>query len=511
MQAQGQVVLSRATPCPPKKPSLNKVDWGGAVAYLHRLAGRRENGFIISGSSRWDRRKTERLARVNVTVESLAPCKKLMRVEVAATEVDEMFATVLKEYLKFAELPGFRPGKAPRDMVAKRFDKGITEEVRKRLIPKAYQDAVKEQKLDVIGNPDMEEIQFGRGQAMQLAFTVETAPEFELPEYKGLVAKRETTTVTDEDVQKALTMLRERGVTYNTVERTVVVGDIVVVNYTGTSDGKPLTEFAPAAQGLTESKEFWIDTGANNFIPGFVEQLVGAAAKEKRTVNIEFPAEFVAPQLVGLKAVYEVEVVEVKEKVVPALDEAFAKSLEAESIEKLTEGVRKDLENELTFKKNREVRNQLVSQLIQKVDFDLPESAVEIETRNAVYNIVNENQRRGVGKDIIEQQKDAIYSAANGSAKVRVKTNFLLRKIAEKQDIKVSQEEVAARIQYLAGAYNIPLEQFVKDLKERNGVMEIYDQVAFGKVLDFIQENAVIEDVPPGSLAPQPADQPAAS
>jgi trigger factor len=438
---------------------------------------------------------------VNVTVENLAPCKKLVRVEIESKDVDAAFDSMIKNFQREAALPGFRPGKAPRDMIAKRYEKDIQEEVKKKLIPEAYRKALDEQKLDVVGYPDIEEIQFGRGQALQFAATVETAPEFQLPEYKGLPVKRETTTVTDADLERAITMLRERQMEYKTVDRAAQTGDVAVVNYTGTTDGKPITDIAPTAKGLTEQKNFWINLDQSSFIPGFGEQLVGAKAGDKRTVNVDFPADFVTPQLANLKGVYEVEVVGVKEKVVPPLDDAFAISYGAENLEKLREGVRKDLENELNYKKERSLRNQLVQQLLGRVTFDLPESVVSQETRNVVYDIVNENQKRGVSKEMIEGQKEQIYSAAADTAKSRVKVNFLLRKIAEKEDIKVSQEEVAARIQHLAGMYQIPPEQFVKDLQKRNGIVEIYDQVASEKTLVFLEKNAQVEDVPAATPA----------
>jgi trigger factor len=434
---------------------------------------------------------------VNVTVENLAPCKKLVRVEVESQEVDKAFESMIKDFQRQASLPGFRPGKAPRDMVVKRYEKDIQDEVKKKLIPDSYRKAIEEQKLEVVGYPDIEEIQFARGQNLQFAATVETAPEFELPEYKGLPAKRETTQVTDADVDRAINMLRDRQTNFNTVDRAVQNGDVAVVNYTGTSDGKPLTEIAPTAKGLTEQKGFWINIDKNSFIPGFADQLVGAKAGDKRTVNVDFPADFVTPALANKKGVYEVEVVEVKEKVLPAVDDAFAKTYGAESLDKLKEGVRKDLENELTFKKNRSVRNQLVEELLKKVSFELPESSVNNETRNVVYNIVQENQQRGIPKEVIEQQKDQIYSAANDSAKTRVKAAFIFQKIAEKEGIKVSQEEVAQRVHQMAGMYQVPVDKFVKDLQQRNGIVEIYDQIANEKVLDFIQQNAKIEDVAP--------------
>ena len=439
---------------------------------------------------------------MNVTVENLAPCKKLVRIEIEAAQVDETFEAITKDYQKQAALPGFRPGKAPRDMILKKYEQDIKDEVKRKLTSDSYRQALTEKKLEVLGYPDIEEIQFGKGQPLLYAATVETAPEFELPDYKGLPVKVEARTVTDDDMTRAFDTLRQQQVSFATVERTAQTNDIAVVNYTGTTEGKPITELAPTAKGLTEQKNFWVEMDAKTFIPGFAEQLLGAKAGDKRTVNVDFPADFVTPALQGKKGVYEVEVVEVKEKVLPVRDDVFAKSLGAESLEKLNEGVRRDLENELTSSKNKSVRNQLIRSLLDRVNFELPESAVAQETKNVVYDIVRENQKRGVSRDLIEQQKDQIYSAASSGAKERVKVSFLLQKIAEKEDIKVGQDEIAQRIGALAQAYQIPPDKFIKDLQKRNGVVEIYDQLMNEKVVDMLQQNAKIEEVPAGSLAP---------
>ena len=424
-----------------------------------------------------------------------------MRVEVDAQKVDETFASITRDFQKHASLPGFRPGKAPRDMVLRKYEKDIEDEVKKKLISDSYRNAVEEQKLDVLGYPDIEEIQFGRGQTLQFAATIETAPEFQLPEYKGLPVKREARTVTDDDMARALDALREQQMSFNTVDRPAQTGDIAVVNYTGTIDGKPITEIAPTAQGLTEKKNFWVEMQSNSFIPGFADQLLGAKAGEKRTVNVDFPADFVTPQLAGNRGVYEVEIVEVKEKGLPVVDDAFAKSFGAENVEKLREGVRRDLENELKFKIDRSIRGQVIRGLLERVQFELPESAVNQQTRSTVYDIVRENQKRGISREQIEQEKDRIYAAATQGARERVKAAFLMQKIAEKEDIKVGQDEVARRISTLAAMRQIPAEELLKDLQKRNALIEIYDQIMNEKVMDFLQANAKIEDVPPGTLS----------
>ena len=400
---------------------------------------------------------------MNITVENLAPCKKLVRVEVAATVVDETFEAITKDFQKQASLPGFRPGKSPRAMVLKKYEADIKAEAKRKLIGDAYRNALAEKKIEAIGQPDIEEIQFDHGQPLLFAATVETAPEFELPEYKGLPLKRELKEVTEADVDRALELLARQQVTFETVARELRTGDVAVVNYTGTVDGKPITDLAPTAMGLTEQKSFWVDMTSDSFIAGFADQLAGAKAGEQRTVNVDFPADFVTKELAGLKGVYAVEVVEVKEKHTPAIDDAFAKGYGASDLAVLRAGVRRDLENELKSSQEKSVRGQLIGGLLSRVNFDLPEVVVAQETRHVVYNIVQENTKRGVGRELIEQQKDEIYSAAARSAKDRVKLSFLVQRIAAKENLQVAQEEVVQRVQALALAYQIPVEKFIKD------------------------------------------------
>ncbi len=439
---------------------------------------------------------------MNVTVENLSPCKKLVRFEVDAKAVDEAFGSVTKDFMKHAKMPGFRPGKAPEAMVTKQYAKDIEEEVKRKLIGDAYRQGIKEHKFNVVGYPDIEEIQFNRGQPLQFAATIEINPEFELPEYRGLPAKRETAVVTDEDVTKAIDALRSQAADFKKVDREVKEGDYVVVNYTGTSEGKPLTEIAPTARGLTEQKGFWVEVKPDSFIPGFAQQLIGAKAGDKRTVNVDFPAEFVTPQLAGKKATYEVEVAEVKEKTLPELNDALAKTYGADDLEKLRAGVRQDLQNELNSRQKRSIRNQLVKALSEKVSFDLPESTLQVETRNVVYEMVSENQRRGVPKELMEQKKDEIYNAAQGIAKERLKVSFVFHKISEKEGIRAEQHEMNTRITLMAQANQMAPQKFLQELEKRNGVAEVYQQIIHEKVLDFLHENAKIEDVPAAAAVP---------
>lgn len=439
---------------------------------------------------------------MNVTIEELTPCKKLLRIEVPAQEVDTAFNNTAQEFLRQVRLPGFRPGKAPRAMVLQKFESDILSEVKRRLVPDSYRKALKDHQLNPVGYPDIQEVQFGRGVALMFNATVETAPSFELPEYKGLPAKVPNTQVTDEDVDRALGILRDRQAKYDTVNREAKEGDIAVVNYTGTCDGKPIIETAPTAKALTEQKNFWVNIAKDSFIPGFSEQLIGAKKGDHRTVTVTFPPDFVTAALAGKQGQFAVEIAEVKERRLPEIDQAFAESYGAETPEKLRTGVREDLENELKSKKSRDTRNQIIKALLDSVKFELPEGVVAAETRNVVYQIVQENQNRGIGKEVIEQQKDQIYSAANAGAQERVKAAFIFRKIAEKEGIKVEQKELNLRVHMMAQQYQMPVEKFVKDLEKRGGAGEIYDQLMNEKVIKFLEESAKLEEVDPKQLEP---------
>ncbi|MBU6411500.1 MAG: trigger factor, partial [Verrucomicrobia bacterium] len=203
----------------------------------------------------------------------------------------------------------------------------------------------------------------------------------------------------------------------------------------------------------------------------------------------------VTKELAGKKGVFEVEILEVKERRPPAIDDEFAKKYGAESLENLQAGVRVDLENELKYSQSKALRGQIIRGLLGCVNFDLPESPVAQETKNVVHDIVRENFKRGITREMIEKQTDEIYAAAASNAKDRVKLAFLVQRIAQQEKIAVTEEEVLRRAQALAAIYEIPFEKFIKDVQKRNGVHELYDQVAHEKVLAFLEQHAKIEEV----------------
>lgn len=459
----------------------------------------------LSGSQACERREAPKFGKaiVNVTVETLAPCKRLLRIEVEPAQVDAAFEEITRDFQKEARLPGFRPGKAPKDLVAKRYENEIQSEAKRKLVSDSYRQAISEQKLNVVGHPDVEEIQFSRGQPLQFAVTLEIAPDFALPTYKGISARRDPTPVTEADIERALKMLAERQAKFETVPRELKEGDIAVVNYKGTVDGHPITDLAPTARGLAQKDNFWINVDQASFLPGFGLQLVGLKAGDKKTITIDFPSDFVTPQLAGKKAAYEVEIVENKQKILPAFDDAFAQSLDAPSIDKLREGVRADLQNELNQKRGRDLRKHVTQALLDQIQTDLPESLVEQETKRIVYHIVSENTERGVSKEALDAEKEGIYASAATTARERVKASFAFQRIAEKEGIRVEQLEIATRLQAMAAQYKMPADKLVKEMEKAGSLGDVYQQLLHEKVIDLLVQYAKVEDVAP---TPAPAN-----
>jgi trigger factor len=425
----------------------------------------------------------------------------MLRFDLPAEDIQKAYDEVTKDFVKHGSVPGFRPGKAPVEMVVRQFESNILEETKRKVMSAAYQQALKDHKLAVVGLPDVEEPQegfFAKDQPYQFLVKLEVEPEFELPAYRGLPAQREVSFVSEADITRALEALRKERETYELVDGPVQEGLVAVVNYTGSCEGKPIAELAPDAPRLGREQAFWVRVAPNEFIPGFGPQLIGAKAGETREVKVTFPADFPTRTVAGKECVYAVEILRVQRPVLPELNDEFAKMWEAENLERLRDGVRSDLQNELNQKQKKSIRNQIVRGILDRVSFELPESAVAAETRNIVYDIVSDVMSQGASKEQVEKQKSEISTLADRSAKDRVKLSFVLRKIADKEGIRVTTEEFNARVAVLAGRARMAPGKFVKELEKRGVVSDVFGQILHEKVIDFLAENARIQDIEPG-------------
>ena len=434
---------------------------------------------------------------MEVTITDLSPCKKQLRIEIDAETVNAKFDAVAKDFRRHAHLPGFRQGKAPLANVMRSYGDKIGEEAKRTLMSDSYAKALKENELRPVIMPEVEELQFGHGKPFQYLATLEVTPAFEMPEYIGIEVEKERHSVNDADIAKALDTLREQRVSYADMDRPVVEDDFIVVNFTGTIDDKPITDLIKVARGLTEQKNFWLHKTQNPLIPGTVEALIGSSKGDKKTVTVTIPDDFVYEEIVGKEAKYEIEVVQVKEKSLPELDDKFAKGFGAESMDKLREGVENDLKNELEYSKKKSIRNQCVDKLLGAVNCDLPETIVNEATRAAVHNIVQQNHQRGVGKEIIEENKDKIYANAKTDAEVRVKANYILSKIAEKEGIKVTDKELSRQVAAMAAQQKIKPQKLAQQLKDNGTIYQVQEEIMNAKVIDLLEEKAKVTEIDP--------------
>ena len=443
---------------------------------------------------------------LNVELVDLGPCKKQLRFELPVEDVDAAFGEVTKQFQKQANLPGFRKGKAPLDKVQARFSQQIQDEVQKKLLNDSYRKGVEDNDLKPVLDPEVDEVNFKKGEAFSFLANIETAPEFELPEYKGIPAERPKVEVGDADVEAAINHLREGRAEYKTQDREIQDGDYVNVSFVGTIDGKPVTEISPTARGLSEQKGMPLHVNAkgeqDHFIPNFTNQLVGAKQGESRTIEVTFPGEYPAqPKLQGLKASYEVTVDEVKEKVLPELNDEFAKSWDAESLEKLQSGVREDLEANKKGDANRGVRAQVRVAYTAKLDFDVPPSFQQQELQSAVQSIVRNRRAKGESEEDVEKNKDQITAEANAEAIDRVRWFFAHKKIVEQEKIEVSREEVLRVVAMQAQQMGKDPQAYIKELAENNQIAYIQNRLLEEKVIDSMAEHADITEIDP------PADE----
>ena len=297
---------------------------------------------------------------MNIEIENLGPCKKLIRVDIPADTVSERTETTIREFGKHVSLPGFRPGKAPKHLILKSYSEKVDSEVRRQLVNDGYRQAIKEKDLHIVGSPDVEEIQFAKGQPFQFAVTVETAPSFELPTYKAVKIQKEIRSVSEEDVDRAMGVLQDRQAKFETVERGIEENDYAILDYSGQCDGKPITETAPKATSLEKKDDFWLHVHEGQFLPGFHEPLIGLKAGEQKTITLTAPEDFVIKELASKELSFDVTIKEVKVKQLPEITDEFAKQYGAENTEALREGVFNDLENELNTTQKRKVRDQLI-------------------------------------------------------------------------------------------------------------------------------------------------------
>jgi trigger factor len=433
---------------------------------------------------------------MKVEVENKPQSVSTLRIELPPEEVAKEWDEIANSFARFAKIPGYRPGKAPRSVIEKRFRKEIQDEVTKKLVSKSYRDAIAQKQLRVAALSNVEDVEFGEDKSMRFRATVVTAPEFELPDYKNIRVQLPERTVSDAEIDAALERLREQAADFVDVAgRGLQMGDFAVVDFDGAVDGRPIREIAPdASKNLQGGRKFWLHLAPENFLPGFCEQVIGMKPGETRSVRVEFAADLPVAELAGKKADYAVTLNEIKERVLPPVDDAMAaKLVPGKSLVDLRGMIAHDLEHQKKHELERAKEAQIVKFLDEHTSFDLPPPLLKNETRRALNELVHRNRERGVPDEVLKGKEKELVEGAASVAAHRLKTNFILTGIAEREAIKVTREDVDLRIRQEAARYNISSDKMRKEIEEHSGLDAFAEQILLGKTLDFLKANVSVE------------------
>ena len=433
---------------------------------------------------------------MKVEVEKQPDSISTLRIELPPEEVSKEWDEIAGSFARFAKIPGYRPGKAPRRVIEAKFRKEIQEELTKKLVSKSYREAIEEKQLRVVSLTNVEDVQFGEDKSMRFRATIVTAPEFDLPDYKNIRVEVPPTEVSAAEVDAALERLRDQTADFIDVpERGLQMEDFAVIDFEGFVEGKPISEIAPqASKNLHGGKKFWLRLAPDNFLPKFSEQILGLKPNETRTVAVDFPADFAVKELSGRQAAYNVTVREIKQRVLPPLDDDFASKLApGKTLQELRNMVEHDLEHEKEHAVERVKESQIVKYLHEHTSFELPPSILRNETRRALGELVQRNRERGVPDEMLKNNEKELVEGAAGLAAHRLRTNFILERVAEREKIEVSREDLDKRIRQEAARYNVSVEKMRKELDEHNGLNALAEQVLLGKTLDFLMANVSVE------------------
>ena len=426
-----------------------------------------------------------------------------LQIELPPEDVAKEWDAIANSFARVAKIPGYRPGKAPRAVIDKRFRKEIQEELTKKLVSKSYHEAVEREQLRVASLTNIEDVQFGENKSMRFRATVVTAPEFELPDYKQIPVQVPDTKVSDVDVDEALDRLRDQSADFVDVPaRALEMGDFAVLDFEGSVESKPISEIAPqASKNLYGGKKFWLHLAADNFLPKFCEQLIGQKPGETRLVIVHFPEDFMVKELAGKKADYAVTLRDIKEKVLPAVDDAFAaKLVPGKTLADLRQMIEHDIEHAKEHDAERAKESQIVKFLHEQTQFELPPALLQNETRRALAELVQQNRERGVTDEMLKEKEKELIDGAASLAAHRLKTNFILHRIAEREKIQVVKEDIDFRLKQEAARYDISPEKMRKELQQKDALDDVAEQILLGKTLDFLKANVSVETVQESTL-----------
>ena len=428
--------------------------------------------------------------KTQVALVDVSQVKKDLTIEVATEEVNAEFEKMYQAYSQHVRVPGFRPGKVPRNILKQRFAEDVKDEVLKRLLPHALEHAITDHKLHVVGEPRIDDVSFAEGTPLRFKVSLEVLPDFELKEYKGLKATKRVRQVKDGDVEDVINHWREQAAESVMVEdRPAQTGDLVSVNLVG----KYVDPQGPEEEEGMKADDVQVELGAEGVQAAFNEHLTGVKEGDLREFRVTYPEDFTSKGLAGKTLDFTATVVAVRQKEVPEADDEFAKQFgeEYESIQQLREQVKKDLEQSAENEAQSHLRDELLGKLLEAYEFQVPDVLIEQQAADRVRALIYRLASSGMPPEVA---KTINWEERMGEARIMavkdVRAALVIGRIGEAEKIKVSNADVDAEIARIAAGSGTTAEALKARLTKDDELPSIQNRLHYDKVLDFVVNNA---------------------
>jgi len=428
-------------------------------------------------------------------LKEISPTQKQIDIEIDADAVREVYDRISDNYAHNANVPGFRPGHAPRAVVRTRFKDQIRTEVLRELLPSAVQQAVEEYKLEPLGEPELN-LENSEGldrlgqQPIAFNVSIDVLPEIKLGEYKGLETTRRTRPVKDEDVERVIEQLRENSASLEPVEnRGAQIGDTVTANFHGKFVDTPEAE-------PINVQDVDVVLGGEGVVQEMTDNLISAKPDDEKTFSVDYPQEFSAKGLAGKNIEYTVKVTAVRMKELPEFDDEWAQSLgdEIESLDQLREKVRSDLEARAKDEAEGKMRSDLLRKLVDAHEFELPERLVAHQTEHRFESVVRDMISHGIDPRNPELDWEKARDSLKDQASFDLRSSLLLEHLADEEQLEVTDQEIEDEINAIADASRQTPEQVRAVLTKQGGERSIAPRLRNRKALDFLAANARVID-----------------
>jgi len=415
-------------------------------------------------------------------------CRRELELEIPADEVSKAMERVAKEFARLARVPGFRPGKAPIPLIKKRFAEDIKGEVLQTLVPQRVEKAVAEQKLTPVSQPQVDKVEYNEGQPVKFRASFEVLPEFALGNYKNLEIEMPEMQITDERVAETLAEMQQRAATFTPVEgRAVQNDDFVQVKLHGTPEGggDPL-----------QADSVLCHVGAEETMEPFNENLRGANAGDHKNFDVEYPADYPDSKLSGKKFHYSVDVLGVKTKTLPEINDEFAKDVsDAASLEELKKKIRESLEHERDHRQKELQREKVLAELVKLHAFPVPDSLVEHQMDVRLERVVRSLAQQGVDPRAVNVDWVSLRRRQEERARDDVKAELVVDRIATEEQIDVTEEELQHELEHVASHGGESAEAIRARLTKQGALDRMKAKLRSDKTVDWLAQNARVKTV----------------